>query len=144
MKAAFWSFLALLLVGCPLNGQISQPAELPKAPSQSILKSRSFLLPHASMFLSVMFDGEMSRNFHGHDCHEGNPLFRSSSGDFKAGQFYAYNLSLGAGISTLDYLLRQRFPHNRWITSAAIATPLAVPSGTVQHMWGGLSWLGCP
>jgi hypothetical protein len=79
----------------------------------------------------------------GHDCHEGNPLFRGSTGEFKAGKFYAYNLPIAAGITMVDYLLRRRFPRSRWIKGATIATPLAVPSGTVQHMRGGLSWLGC-
>lgn len=141
MKAEVLGLALFLLFGCYLRGQSSRV--LPEAPSQSILMSKSFLLPHASMFLSIAFDGEMSRNLDGYDCHEGNPRFRSSTGEFQAGRYYALNLSLAAGLTTIDYLLRRSFPRNRWIKGATIAAPLAVPFGTAQHMWGGLSWVGC-
>lgn len=143
-QAALLKFLTLLLTLTSAALASDLHPILPEAPSQSILRSKSFLLPHASMFLSIGFDGEMSRNLAGHACHEGNPKFRTSNGDFKAGRFYAYNLSMAAGITMIDYLLRRRFSRNRWVKDATIAVPLgAVPFGTVEHVWGGLTWVGC-
>jgi hypothetical protein len=142
-------FLNLLIFLLTLTSTAAFPSDfhpaLPEAPSQSILKSKSFLLPHASMFLSIAFDGEMSRNLNGHACHESNPNFRSSNGDFQAARFYAYNLSMAAGITVIDYLLRQKFSRTQWIKDATIAVPLGVvPFGAGEHVWGGLTWVGCP
>lgn len=111
MKPEILGLVLFLFVGSYLKGQVSQSA-LPKALSHSILKSKSFLLSHASMFFSIGFDGEMSRNLDGQSCHEGNPRFRTSTGEFQAGKYYAYNLSLAAGLTAIDYLLRRHFPRN--------------------------------
>jgi hypothetical protein len=142
IKPVVLGLMLFLFFGSSLRGQISQSA-LPEAPSPSILKSKSFLLPHASMFLSIGFDGEMSRELDGYSCHEGNSRFRSSTGEFQASKYYAFNLSLAAGLTAIDYLLRRSFPRNRWIKGATIAAPLAVPFGTAQHIDGGVGWVKC-
>ena len=138
----------VLFLGCALTGQVFDNPDLLEAPSKSILKSKSFSIPHAALFLSIGLDGELSRNLHwnnGHhsNCYEGNHLFRSSSGDFQAGRFYAYNLSIAGGITAADYLLRWRWPRNRWVKFLTVAAPLSARFGAVDHIIGAASWTGC-
>lgn len=138
----------VLFLGCALRGQTVGNAALSEAPSESIFKSKSFILPHAALFLSIGLDGELSRNLHSNVaaeryCKENNALFRSSSGDFQAGRFYVYNLSIAGGITAADYLLLRKWPNSRWVKLLTVGAPLSARFGAIDHVIGAASWARC-
>ena len=98
---------------------------------------KPFVAAHAAMFASIAFDGEVSRAGVGHGlCHEGNSMFAGPHGEFRAGRFYATNLSLGVAITGLDYLLRHR--RNRALRALSYLGPGVEIAG---HTSAATHWL---
>src|SRR5690349_2176102 len=116
--------LAVLLFACG----IAFPQNVPDAPSRPALHSKSFVIPHAIMFASIVYDGELSRALH-HDgpggiCRETNSWFAGPHGQFEAGRFYAYNLSLAAASTLTSYWLHRKYPRRKLFRVLIFGFPL--------------------
>ena len=137
--------LAFMLV-LPNAGFAQDLRSLPDAPSESVLRSKSFVIPHALMFASIFYDGELSRNLQHHgpgiDCREANSWFAGPNGEFQAGKFYAYNLSLATASTFTNYWLRRKYPGNKVFRFVTIGFPLEQAG---EHFVAGSTWLkaGC-
>lgn len=113
--------------------------QLPDAPHKAV--DRTFLALHGANLAAVLYDGEMSRNLHhSGTCMERNSLYRTSTGDFKAGKFYALNLAQVGGWVAFDYLLRKKWPENKWVKVIGMGGPAW---DTSDHIRGGNGWWGC-
>ena len=124
----FWLILLLSLAAC------AQEAAKPI--------DRPFLIVHSIDLASVVYDGELTRNLHrqGKICSEANSFYASPTGDFKAGKFYAYNLGEVAAFTLGDYLVRRRWPNNKWLK---VLTLIAPSRDAVTHFRFGSTWWGC-
>ena len=113
--------------------------ELPEAPHKVV--DKTFLAIHGANLAAVLYDGEMSRNLHhSGNCMERNSFYRTPTGDFKAGKFYAANLAQVGVWVAFDYLLRKKRPENKWVKVIGLFGPAW---DTSDHIRGGNGWWGC-